>query len=140
MVPMENVARILGVERRVASIADLRRLIDQGLPKRSLGHVVEYVSETPGEAARLRDRIVPPATFKRRSSALKPEEGEKVERLARVAALAEVAFGSQEDALGFLHESHPELAGETPLDAARSELGARQVEEILWRMEHGLPL
>ncbi len=121
-------------------MTDLRRLVDQGLPKRSLGQVAAYVSESPQEAARLRDRIVPPATYKRRSSALKPEESEKVERLARVAALAEAAFGSKEDALGFLHTPHPELGGETPLDSSRAELGARQVEEILWRMEHGLPL
>jgi putative toxin-antitoxin system antitoxin component (TIGR02293 family) len=62
-----------------------------------------------------------------------------VERIARVAALAEAAFGSHEDALEFLHTAHPELGGDRPLDAARIELGARQVEEILWRMEYGLP-
>jgi putative toxin-antitoxin system antitoxin component (TIGR02293 family) len=67
------------------------------------------------------------------------EEGEKAERLARVVALAEEAFGSREDALDFLHTPHLELGGDRPLDAAQTELGARQVEEILWRMEHGLP-
>ena len=48
-------------------------------------------------------------------------------------------FGSQQDALEFLHTAHPELGGDQPLDAARTELGARQVEEVLWRMEYGLP-
>jgi putative toxin-antitoxin system antitoxin component (TIGR02293 family) len=70
---------------------------------------------------------------------LNPEESEKVARIARVAALAEAAFGSQQDALEFLHTARPELGGDRPLDAARTELGARQVEEILRRMAHGLP-
>jgi putative toxin-antitoxin system antitoxin component (TIGR02293 family) len=84
--------------------------------------------------------MLPIAMYKRRTTALNPQESEKVERIARVAALAEAAFGSQRDALEFLLTAHPELDGDRPLDAAQSELGARQVEEILWRMEHGLPV
>jgi putative toxin-antitoxin system antitoxin component (TIGR02293 family) len=92
------------------------------------------------EATRLRNRLVPPATYKRRATTLKPEEGERVERLARVMALAEDAFGSADDARRFLVTPHPELAGERPLETAQTELGARQVEEVLWRMEYGLPV
>jgi putative toxin-antitoxin system antitoxin component (TIGR02293 family) len=138
MVPVEDVAKMLGIEEGVASITDLRRLIGRGLSKRALGHVVNYVSQNPEEAASLRDRLVPPATFKRRTT-LKPEEGAKVERMARIAALAQDAFGSPEDAREFLHARHPELGGDRPLDVAQTELGARQVEELLWRMEYGLP-
>jgi putative toxin-antitoxin system antitoxin component (TIGR02293 family) len=139
MVPAAEVGRILGMKSRVASGTDLRRLIDRGLPKYTLRHLVDYVTENPREAQSLHNRLVPPATFKRRATTLNPEESEKVERIARVAALAEAAFGSQQDALEFLHTTHPELGGDQPLDAARTELGARQVEEVLWRMEYGLP-
>ena len=138
MVPVEDVARMLGIEEGVASIADLRRLIGRGLPKKSLGHVVNYVTQNSEEAASLRDRLVHPATFKRRTT-LKPDEGAKVERIARIAALAQGAFGSPDDAREFLHVPHPELGGERPLDVAQTELGARQVEELLWHMEYGLP-
>lgn len=99
---------------------------------------MNYVAQNSEEAALLRDRLVPPATFKRRTT-LKPEEGARVERIARIAALAEDAFGSPEDGREFLHALHPELGGERPLDVAQTELGARQVEELLWRMEYGLP-
>ena len=139
MVPTEAIGRILGVKRSVGSANDLRTLIGRGLPKQALGHVVNYVSANPREARLLRDRLVPSATYKRRVTILKPEESEKIERIARVAALAEAAFGSQADAFEFLHAAHPELGGDPPLLAAQSELGARQVEEVLWRMEHGLP-
>jgi putative toxin-antitoxin system antitoxin component (TIGR02293 family) len=139
MVPAAEVSRILGVRGRIASATDLRRLIDRGLPKHALKSVVAYVTENSREAQLLRDRLVPPATYKRRTSTLSSQESEKVERVARVAALAEAAFGSQQHALEFLRAAHPELGGDRPLDAAQSELGARQIEEILWRMEHGLP-
>ena len=134
-----EVGRILGMKGRVASAADLRRLVDRGLPKHALGHVVDYVTANLREAQLLRNRLVPIATYKRRTTTLNPQESEKIERIARVAALAEAAFGSQRDALEFLRTAHPELDGDRPLDAAQSELGARQVEEVLWRMEHGLP-
>jgi putative toxin-antitoxin system antitoxin component (TIGR02293 family) len=138
MVATEDVARVLGIEGEVATTTDLRKLIGRGLPKKALGHVVDYVTQSSEEAASLRDRLVPPATFKRRTT-LKPDEGAKVERIARIAALAEDAFGSPDDARDFLHTPHPELGGDRPLDIAQTELGARQVEELLWRMEYGLP-
>lgn len=139
MVPAADVGRILGMKGRVVSTTDLRRLIDRGLPKHTLRHVVDYVTKNSREAQLLHNRLVPPATYKRRATTLNPEESEKVERIARVAALAEAAFGSQRHALEFLHTDHPELGGDRPLDVARTELGARQVEEVLWRMEYGLP-
>src|SRR5580658_8499875 len=101
MVAAEDVARVLGIEGEVASTTDLRKLIGRGLPKRTLGHVVNYVAQNSEEATSLRDRLVPPATFKRRTT-LKPEEGAKVERIARIIALAEDAFGSPGDARDFL--------------------------------------
>ena len=140
MISSTDVARILGLGRRVQSIGDLRRAIARGFPKRTLGSVVSYVTTDPDEAVLIRNRLVPSATYKRRTATLKPEESERVERLARVMALAEQAFGSADDARRFLATPHPELAGERPLDVAQTELGARQVEEVLWRMEYGLPV
>jgi uncharacterized protein (DUF2384 family) len=34
---------------------------------------------------------------------------------------------------------HPELGGKTPIEAASTELGARQVEEILDWLFYGVP-
>ena len=140
MITSMHVARILVLGSRVRSLDDLRRAVAHGLPKRALASVVAYVVADAEEASRIKNRLVPPATYKRRTTTLKPEESERVERLARVMALAEDAFGSTDDARHFLATPHPELAGERPLDVAQTELGARQVEEVLWRMEYGLPV
>ena len=54
-------------------------------------------------------------------------------------ALAEEVWESREDARQFLTTPHALLDGERPLDLAQSELGARRVEELLWRLEYSLP-
>ncbi|WP_433983069.1 MbcA/ParS/Xre antitoxin family protein [Tunturiibacter empetritectus] len=39
-----------------------------------------------------------------------------------------------------MSKPHRELHGETPLEVARTELGARRVEDLLDKLFYGLPL
>ncbi|WP_087650444.1 MbcA/ParS/Xre antitoxin family protein [Caballeronia choica] len=64
---------------------------------------------------------------------------EKTERLARVVATAQYVWDSVDDAREFLNAPHPMLEGRTPLDVAFTKLGARRVEELLWKLFYGLP-
>jgi putative toxin-antitoxin system antitoxin component (TIGR02293 family) len=80
------------------------------------------------------------AAGSKRRSRLKPHESEKTERLARVIALAEVLWDDLPSAQRFLSTPHPELDNRTPLESAASELGARQVEDIVNRALYGLPV
>jgi putative toxin-antitoxin system antitoxin component (TIGR02293 family) len=134
MIAAKRIAAVMGVDRKVKTIRDLSLLIDKGLSRRALGLVVRHVVRTAGEARALRARIVPEATFRRRSSGLRPNEGASVERLARVIATAEFVWDDKEDARTFLTTPHPLLCSETPVQRALSELGAREVEEILWNL------
>ena len=84
-------------------------------------------------------RIVPEATYKRRRERLSAAESERTERLARVVAMAEDVWQDREQARRFLTTPHPEIGGKTPLDAALTELGARQSEEVMARIVYGLP-
>ena len=137
-----RIAGILGGEktlgRRVRTLDDLRRLVEDGLPVESLARVVDRVSE-PGAAAELRYRIVPKATLHRRRRLLSLEESERLERLARITALAEDTWEDEEQAHEFLRSAQPQLGNVRPLDLVRSELGARQVEDLLMKLEYGLP-
>jgi putative toxin-antitoxin system antitoxin component (TIGR02293 family) len=56
-----------------------------------------------------------------------------------VMANAEYVWDDREDARRFLTTPHPALRHKTPIDAAMTELGARQVEELLGQIFHGLP-
>jgi putative toxin-antitoxin system antitoxin component (TIGR02293 family) len=100
---------------------------------------VEHATRSAEERRALLSRIVPEATFKRRRERLSPDESEKTERLARVVATAQYVWDSDDDAREFLNAPHPMLEGRTPLDVAFTELGARRVEELLWKLFYGLP-
>lgn len=136
------VARILGGEktlgRRVRNLDDLRRLVEEGLPVEALTTVVRRVCE-PGASGELKYGIVPKATLHRRRRQLTLEESERLERLARVTAIAEDVWEDEGAAHEFLRSAQPQLGGARPLDLARTELGARQIEELLMKLEYALP-
>ena len=85
--------------------------------------------------------VVPKRTLARRRAADEPltvEETDKALRLARIAVQAERVFGEPEKAHRWLRKAKRELKGETPLAYLASEAGARVVEEMLHRIEHGI--
>ena len=92
------------------------------------------------EQRRITHRIVPEATYKRRGDRLSLVESERTERLARVVATAEWLWGNREDARRFLVTPHPGLGAKAPVEVALTELGARRVEELLCKIEYGLPV
>jgi putative toxin-antitoxin system antitoxin component (TIGR02293 family) len=140
---VERVAEVLGgrsiLRRRVRTWDDLDRVVRAGLPKRSLQLVARRALEPGMPPNEFVYSVVPAATFKRRHR-LSAEESARTERLARIVALAESLWEKEEDARAFLNRPHPLLGGEPPLRVARTELGARRVENLLHDVEHGLPL
>ena len=136
---VSEVVRIMGGERvlgrRVRGMDDLRRAVESGLPVEALAEVTRHVGE-PG----LRYRVVPKATLHRRKQRLSPDESARLERMARTTALAEYVWEDQDLARRFLLGRQTGLGGERPIDLARSELGARQVEELLLKLEYSLPV
>ena len=132
--------------RRLGSLAALSHAVTQGLPKAALRETAQRIFSNPAEQKQLMRRIVPEATFKRRRDKLSAAESERTERLARVIAAAEYSWDDaeyswddREAARRFLTAPHPALGGKTPIDAAMTELSARQEEEILGKIFHGLP-
>lgn len=57
--------------------------------------------------------------------------------VARIAHYAEEVFGDREFAEAWLLRPNPALHDRVPMDVARTEIGARRVEAILSRFEHG---
>jgi putative toxin-antitoxin system antitoxin component (TIGR02293 family) len=133
-----RIARVLGLRRKVTTVEQLEQQVEAGLPKASLGAVAHHVYGTSPDAAALMQRVIPPATFHRRGEGLKAQEGERVERLARVIATAELVWDSTDDARAFLSTGHAMLGGRRPIEVALTELGARRVENLLWSLFHGV--
>jgi putative toxin-antitoxin system antitoxin component (TIGR02293 family) len=143
MIAVSRIADVLGgqpiLRRRLVSLAALNDAVAEGLPKAALRQTASRIFAGRIEQKHFMNRIVPEATFKRRRDRLSAAESERTERMARVVANAEYVWGDLDDARRFLTTPHPALRHSTPIDAALTELGARQVEELLGKIFHGLP-
>lgn len=139
MISPDRIAEVLGLKKgRVRSLADLSAAVHKGLPKAALRSVVIRIIDDKATQRALLIKVIPEATLKRRRDLLKPDESERTERLARVIATAEFVWNDEMDARAFLTSAHSLLGGKRPIEVALTELGARQVEEILWRLYYGI--
>jgi putative toxin-antitoxin system antitoxin component (TIGR02293 family) len=144
LIEAKRIGHVLGGRHvlgcRVNSLLDLSAAVERGLPKATLRNVVRHVSADPADQRVMMHRVVPEATYKRRRERLSLAESERTERLARVIAMAEAVWDDRDRARRFLTTPHAEMGNRTPLDAALTELGARQAEEVMARLLYGLPV
>lgn len=138
LVTPEQIAAVMALAPAPHSFAELDEQVAEGLPKAALRAGVKRLGRNTEERRALLHRIVPEATFKRRRDRLSATESEKTERLARVYATARHVWGSDDEALAFVHTPHAMLGGRPPLEVAMTELGARRVETLLWRLFYGI--
>jgi putative toxin-antitoxin system antitoxin component (TIGR02293 family) len=133
-----DVAAVLGLtgSRPIQGQLDLVQALEEGLPVGAVDRVSRLVAA--GDPA-FRDRLVARATLtrRRRQSRLTLEESERVERVARLWTRAMRLFRDERKARGFLTGRHMLLRGRSPIDLARTEAGARAVEQILGGLEFG---
>jgi putative toxin-antitoxin system antitoxin component (TIGR02293 family) len=113
--------------------------VEEGFPVRDL---VAFGRETGFSAEELARLIqIPSRTYARRVAGkmrLKPDEGERVVRIIRLYDRAKRTFGTDERTRAWLHRPLRVLGGRAPLDYARTEPGAREVEAVLDRFEEGV--
>jgi putative toxin-antitoxin system antitoxin component (TIGR02293 family) len=84
---------------------------------------------------------IPPRTYARRiagKAKLDVTEGERAVRLMRLYDRALRVFGGHDRTRAWLQRKLRVLGGRAPLDFAKTEPGAREVENILGRIEHGV--
>jgi putative toxin-antitoxin system antitoxin component (TIGR02293 family) len=118
--------------------ADLIRRIQQGLRFRELealqGNIDVPLEQLAGKLAISR------STLQRRKLAgrLSPDESDKVMRFTRLLRQATDLFGDVEKARAWLKHPQYGLGGAIPLDYAETEVGAREVENLLGRIDYGV--
>lgn len=120
---------------------ELHARLEQGLPYDALERL-RAVLDVP--VARVAELVrIPLRTLARRKDAgrLQPEESDRLLRLARIVALALGLFeGEVPPTRAWLLGPHMALGHRTPLDLATTDVGAREVERVIGRLEHGIPL
>lgn len=112
--------------------------IREGLPLAEFISLHELLAIPEEELGRLLG--MSPATLNRRKkgSHLTSPESERVVRFARLFGLAYEVFESDEAAREWLKTINPGTANEAPLAYADTEFGAREVENLLGRIDHGV--
>ena len=128
---------VIGVRAR--NTAGVIRQIEAGFPFRALERLGRVLDLGATDAAALID--LPTATYHRRKRAgqLASDESDRLARIARIVTRAIALFeGDVERAREWLKRPKPALANATPLDFSRTDFGAREVEALIDRLEHGV--
>ncbi|MEL6580233.1 MAG: antitoxin Xre/MbcA/ParS toxin-binding domain-containing protein [Cyanobacteria bacterium J06621_12] len=141
VVAIKEVVSVLGGTKKlgksIKSDRDLEKIVTEGLP----AELVEiFVDRIYPNSPNYYYEVVPRSTLNRKlkdGSPLPLQYSERVERLARIYAFALEVWDSEEDAREFMTKKHPMLDDRTPFEASMTDLGARQVEQVLGRLMFG---
>lgn len=123
--------------RNLASQRDLCEAIRDGFPPAVVEELMQASGLTLRELADALDLSPRSLQRRRRSGRLARFESDRLYRLARIVALAHDSFGDRESAARWLKRSNRALGGLAPIGAMDTELGARQVENVLGRIAYG---
>jgi putative toxin-antitoxin system antitoxin component (TIGR02293 family) len=137
------IAEVLGgrkvLGRTIKNSVDLTELIRIGLPASAIVALAEKLNL---KNAVISERLgIPQRTLSRRLSQharLTAAESDRTVRLARVYATAVEVIGNAEKAVEWLRTQNRALGGELPLDWLDTDVGAREVEDILGRIAYGV--
>ncbi|MGA2921030.1 MAG: antitoxin Xre/MbcA/ParS toxin-binding domain-containing protein [Candidatus Sulfotelmatobacter sp.] len=123
--------------RHLASQRDLCEAIREGFPPAVVQELMHSSGLTLKELAESLDLSPRSLQRRRRSGRLARFESDRLYRLARIVALAQQSLGTREKAVRWLKRSNRALGGTPPISAIDTELGARQVEDVLGRIAYG---
>jgi putative toxin-antitoxin system antitoxin component (TIGR02293 family) len=122
--PRGQRGELVRIDPRALPVSSLERLSRKlGIDQRELLQIVGIPERT--------------AARRTREGYLKPDEADRLLRVARVAEEAERVFGSAAKAQHWLKASHPILDEAPPLELLGSDAGAQAVADELVRIDYG---
>jgi len=138
---LRGVVKELGGERALgrplSSERDMREAIREGFRPSVVEELMRASGLTLKELAGALDLSARSLQRRRRSGRLAPYESDRLYRLARIVAIASEYLGDHERALRWLKRPNRALGDVAPVAAIDTELGARQVEDLLGRIAYG---
>jgi len=137
------IAKVLGgrkvLGKTVKKPDDLAALVREGLPATS---VTVLAGRLDIGSTMLSEKLgIPLRTLSRRlslRSRLTSTESDRMVRLARVFATAVEMIGEEDKAVEWLQTPNRALGGKKPLDELDTDVGAREVEDLLGRIAYGV--
>lgn len=133
-----NFASLLGLD--ISDTSELIARIQRGLPFTAWRNFLRSTSLPTDLACRTVN--IPPRTLARRKEEgrFQPDESDRLVRVARIFGRAiDLWEGNIDSARSWMTSPALALRGSTPLEFAATEVGAREVELLIGRLEHGIP-
>jgi putative toxin-antitoxin system antitoxin component (TIGR02293 family) len=123
--------------RTFSTVGELKDAIREGFPPAVVERLMTASGLTLKELAEALDLSPRSLQRRRRSGRLARFESDRLFRLARIVALAHQNLGGQELTARWLKRPNRALGGSSPISVIDTELGARQVENVLGRIAYG---
>ena len=127
--------QVLG--RALSNDREMREAIREGFPAAVVEELMRASGLTLKELADALDLSPRSLQRRRNSGRLARYESDRLYRLARIVAIANEYLGDHEHAVHWLKRPNRALGNAAPVTALDTELGARQVENILGRIAYG---
>jgi putative toxin-antitoxin system antitoxin component (TIGR02293 family) len=115
-----------------------RKQVEQGLP---LVVLEEFAKSSGISMKELLEIVIPLRTLKHRrerKESLSLDESDRLARVARLYELGVKVFGDPNKARRWLTKPKDRFHGRSPLAVMRTELGGRDVEEMLFQIDEGV--
>jgi len=139
----KQVAALLGGEavlgRRAGNRLGMADAVAKGLPEKALERVKESAGLTDAEMAStlgLSQKTI--GRMRSGRSSLPAVTSDRLYRLARIYSLARDVFEADDAAREWLRLPQVGLGNRVPLDLITTEAGAREIEDLLGRIEYGV--
>jgi putative toxin-antitoxin system antitoxin component (TIGR02293 family) len=136
----ETVSQILGMKRKPASTLEMALAIKKGLPAYTISRVCERLRlPIPQAAMALGIPVSTMARLRRTPQRLlSPVISDRLYRIANLFAIASTALCGEDSASHWMCSPQPGLGNHIPVDLISTEASAREVEDLLLRLEYGV--
>ena len=129
--------KLIGI--KVKNPVDLVKHVEQGLAFTAVEALRQQMDLAMKDMAKLLDIKFRTLLRRKESGRLQPSESDRVLRASRLFARAKDLFeGNKKAARAWLMNPQRALGGAVPLEIAKTEVGAREVENLIGRLEQGV--
>jgi len=134
-----TIAYAASIGVRVSDTQALIERVEKGFTYGAFENLLGLLDLTSTELADLLQIPRRTLTRRKRAGRFVTDESERLLRLSRVLdAAVELFEGDRNRAVKWLRSPSRALNGEAPLDMAKTEIGAHEVENLIGRLEYGV--
>jgi len=124
--------------KRIRDTKDLKLALRSGFPYATFEAVLAALDLNAADLARLVGVASRTLARRKTSKLLSPIESDRLYRVARITLRASEVVGSLAKARAWLHQENRALGGVSPISQLDTEIGERQVDELLDRLNYGI--